>query len=116
MNLYHKDIRLPPHFRGLPAATVQVKWTRHAEDARSNDRYGYIPKHERLNLREAETIEVGIEDGRLVHLLLRMPYDGKRDILFALRPVAGKPWVIKTVWLNRTNDRHKTLNKSRYMK
>lgn len=116
MDLYHKDIRLPANFRGLPAASVDLKWTRHATEARSNDRYGYVPAWERINLREAEVIEVDISSGILVHLLLRMPYDGRKDILMAVKPIARRPWVVKTVWLNTVKDKHKTLNKSRYVK
>lgn len=115
MELYHKDIRLPDNFR-LPAASVELAWTHHATKARSNDRYGYVPAYKRINLREAEVIEVGMEEGRLVHLLLRLRYDGRKDVLLALRPVARSPWVVKTVWLNTVNDKHKSLNKSRYMK
>lgn len=115
MELYHKDIRLPANFR-LPAASVDLKWTRHATEARSNDRYGYVPAYKRINLREAEVIEVGISSGILVHLLLRLRYDGRKDVLMAVCPIARKPWVVKTVWLNRVNDKHRTLNKSIYMK
>lgn len=116
MDLYHKDIRLPDNFRGLPPTNVNLKWTRHATEARTNDRYGYVPAWENINLREAEVIEVGMSSGYLVHLLLRLPYDGRKDILMAVKPIARKPWVVKTVWLNKVNDKHRTLNKSNYMK
>lgn len=116
MDLYHKDIRLPDNFRGLPPTNVNLKWTRHATEARTNDRYGYVPAWESINLREAEVIEVGMSSGYLVHLLIRLPYDGRKDILMAVKPIARRPWVVKTVWLNKVNDKHRTLNKSNYMK
>lgn len=117
MDLYHADIRLPDNFSRLPDSEVELKWTHHAINASNTDRYGHIPRYNKILLSGCDVIEVGMEEGKVVHLLLRANFgQGDRDILFALAPIAGKPWTVKTVWFNKRNDRHKTLNKSRYMK
>jgi len=113
MDLYHADIKLPDGFR-LPARTVELFWTRHAEGARSNDRYGEIPRIPLVNLAMCETIEVGITGRRVEKVVVRTGFDDYCDLVLVLIPGPNK-WTVKTVWFNEIHDNHKTLDRSRYV-
>lgn len=114
MELYHADIRLPEGFR-LPARLVQLSYSRHALRAATDDRYGEIPLTPVLNLEYCQTIEVGLEDRRVKKVVVRTELDDDNDVVFVLIPEPGA-WFVKTVWINRRNDCHKTLDRSRYVK
>lgn len=113
MELYHSDIRLPARF-SLPNRAVALVWTNHAKRARLTDRYGVIEQFSILNLGLCQTIEVGMEAGRVRKVVVRTKYDDINDIVVVLIPGPSK-WTVKTVWLNRSNDLHKTLDHSRYV-
>lgn len=112
MDLYHAEIRLPDGFT-IPTARVALKWTRHAERARWDDRYGMIPMFSTIPLSQFEVIEVGVEAGIIAKILVRGHYTDEIDICFVLIP--GPQYVVKTVWMNRRNDQHKTLDRSKYV-
>lgn len=113
MDLYHADIRLPDGF-SKPTGIVRLKWTYHADNARTDDRYATIPKFSVATLDNLDVIEVGVEDGRVVKILFRGQMDANHDVCMVLIP--GKVWTVKTVWINERTDSHKTLDRSRYMR
>ncbi len=113
MALYHTDIRLPTGFR-LPDRVVELAWTRHAEGARHNDRYGVIPKIPVVNLGLCRTIEVELQGKRVLKVVVRTALDKTNDIVLVLVPGPGA-WTVKTVWINKKNDSHKTLDRSKYV-
>lgn len=114
MDLYHADIRLPENFR-LPARTVGLSWTNHAERARNTDRYGEIPRVPVVNLGLCSTIEVGLEGRRVRKVVVRTNLDRDYDMVLVLIP-GPNDWTVKTVWLNEVGDTHKTLDRSKYVK
>jgi hypothetical protein len=113
MDLYHADIRLPAGFR-LPNRLVPLTYSNHALREAENDRYGDIPVLPVLNLGDCQTVEVGMEDGRVAKVVVRAELDDDNDIVLVLIPRTPK-WFVKTVWLNERNDSHKTLDRSRYV-
>lgn len=113
MELYHADIRLPEGFR-LPNRVVNLYWTRHAEAARTNDRYGFIPPIPVLDLGQCNTVEVELDGRRVNKVVVRTPFDTYNDLVLVLIPGVGA-WTVKTVWFNRANDTHKTLDRARYV-
>lgn len=112
MDLYHSDIRLPDGFR-TPVSTVAVKYSRHAERAAQNDRYGKIDLPTSLDLSTGKVIEVGVEGGKVVKVLFRFPYTRRCDLCIVLCP--GRPAFCKTVWLNERTDKHVSLDRSKYV-
>lgn len=112
MDLYHADIRLPRGFR-LPNRTVSLRWTRHATDACNNDRYSILPQVIALDLNQCRIIEVGVEGKRIRKIVVRTDLDDDLDMVFVLIP--GPEWTVKTVWANRKNDSHRTLDRNRYV-
>lgn len=114
MDLYHADIRLPDGFVA-PTARVRLRWTRHADVARSNDRYGEIPRFQTATLGRLKVIEVGVENNKVVKILFRGRLDDTRDVCMVLMPVRDF-WLVKTVWCNVSDDGHQTLDTSRYVR
>ena len=112
MDLYHADIRLPAGF-SLPRERVTLRWTNHADTARTDDRYGIIPKFETLPLASFKVIEVGITGRKVEKVVIRGHYTREVDVIFVLIP--GRVWTVKTVWQNLRTDLHKTLDRSRYV-
>lgn len=112
MDLYHSEIRLPDGFVA-PTARVALEWTRHADRARLNDRYGEIPRFKTATLGRLSVVEVGVEGGRVVKILFRGRLDNERDVCMVLIP--GKVWRVKTVWVNLRTDQHGTLDRSKYV-
>jgi hypothetical protein len=112
MDLYHAEIRLPEGFT-MPTARVTLEWTRHADKSRTDDRYGIIPKFTSIPLSSFKPIEVGVENGKVVKIVVRGRWTKDLDVIFVLIP--GKTYTVKTVWINEYRDSHKTLDRSRYV-
>lgn len=111
--LYHTEIFLPAAIRALTARTIAPRITRHAETAAAGDRYGKLTIPRTLTFSGANVVEAEVEAGRVVKLVVRLPYDATRDAVFAIGFDNGQSF-IKTVWFNLKSDRHTTLNRSRY--
>lgn len=106
-SLYHYAIGLPENYRH-PMATVRVEWTKHAERAAQDDRYGIIPIVKFIDLTRFHTVEVEKDErGVVTKILVRGPFDNDHDVCYALVPRAGMAWVVKTTWLNHFNDVHR---------
>lgn len=117
MDLYHADIRLPNGFT-KPTGRVSLLWTRHADNARKNDRYGDIRKFQSATLDRLDVIEVGVERGVVKKILFRGRYTDTLDVCMVLIPdfsIYNGPWTVKTVWINERADKHGTLDRSKYV-
>lgn len=93
---------------------VELSYSKHALRAANDDRYGQIPLTPVLNLAHCQTIEVGTEGRRVRKVVVRTELDDDNDVVFVLIPGPAK-WFVKTVWINRKTDSHKTLDRSRYV-
>lgn len=114
MELYHADIRLPDGFE-MPTHRVELKWTRHADRARLDDRYGEIPRFATIPLSQFKVVEVGVDMGRVCKIVVRGHFRLNEDVIFVLIPNRSGPWTVKTVWKNLRTDSHSTLDHSRYV-
>jgi hypothetical protein len=112
--LYHTDIALPTGYRH-PAAMVSVTYSRHATEEARKDRYGLIDLPGSIDLRVYHTVEVEVKQGRVAKIVARGPLDNTHDKVIVLMPQMGQPWFVKTVWINRHDDLHRTLDHSRYV-
>lgn len=127
--VYHRDIGFPPEFAGkAPSGKKTLEWSRHAEEARFNDRYGDIPHLKSFNPEQWNLLEVGVEPDengktkRITKFTYRTELDDDHDMCIVvipkggIDPRTGKPrsWFVKTVWLNESNDAHRTLDRSKY--
>jgi hypothetical protein len=114
---YHRDIGIPSNVT-VPQREIFCEYTGHADRERENDRYNYIPKLDKVDLRECQVIEVSVSGGRVSKLLVRVPHPSSNqdDIVMVMRPGEHKkqPWTIVTNWVNRRSDKHRTLDRSKY--
>lgn len=115
MELFHSEIRLPDGFVA-PTHRVALRWTRHADQARTTDRYGEIRRFKCATLGRLSVVEVGMENGRVAKILFRGRYDDTRDVCMVLIPNGTGPWTVKTVWFNLSSDSHTTLDHSKYVR
>jgi len=117
---YHRDIFIPSNVT-VPQRAVPVEYADHAARACKDDRYGSIPGVKSVNLADpgVQIIEVTLDADtrRLTKILIRLPHPERDtdDIVLVLRTRPGKaPWLAVTTWLNRRDDKHSTLNRSKY--
>lgn len=113
--LYHSEIRLPAGFVA-PTQRVELSWTRHADSERTKDRYAEIPKFKGLSLKRFRVIEVGMIAGIVSKIVFRGKLDDTNDVVIVLIPNGNRPWTVKTAWINKANDTHKTLDRSKYVR
>src|SRR6478609_1808779 len=109
MELFHAEVGLPEGFVA-PTARVALRWTGHADRARTNDRYGDIRRFATATLGRLEVVEVGMEYGKIAKILFRGRYTDDLDVCMVLIPANHGPWTVKTVWVNERTDAHKTLD------
>jgi hypothetical protein len=108
--LYNVALGLPVlNFKGL--GPIRLIYSRHAQQAALNDRYGHINLPTVLNPMHAELIEVEMSGGAPVKAVFRLPLDDRRDICLVVLPSG----LVKTVWVNLASDAHKTLDASKYV-
>lgn len=114
---YHRDIGIPSNVT-VPQRVVKCEYIGHADRERFDEKYGHIPRLDDVDLSTADVVEVAVSEGRVSKLLVRVPHPTSRqdDIVMALRPGATKkhPWTVVTNWVNRKNDKHGTLDRSKY--
>ena len=109
--LYHRDVYLPKCLR-RPIFQGPLSYTWHAKQAAQRDRLGVIPLPERFSSHGAFLIEVETVNGFPVKQVWRIPLDKKLHLVMVIT-VEG---TVKTVWLNRSSDRHCKLKTDIYQK
>lgn len=109
-NLYHREIYMPKGVTALTGVTLNLKASEHAKRAARSDRYGFIHIPEAITFNGADVVEAEFVNGKLSKVVVRLPYDAQNDAIF----VCLTDGTLKTVWLNRKNDLHKTLKKELY--
>lgn len=111
MALYHKDLGWPRHMRN-PRRLLRLRYTFHALRAAADDRYGPIRPPADLDTGKAELIEAEVApNGNITKAVWRLQWDADRDVVLVVLPFDG---TVKTLWLNRADDTHSTLDEGRY--
>jgi len=112
MSLYHTNKGIPEAIlRKLPTQKFQVCYSYHAQEARLTDRYGEAPEMKVIDPQACKVIEVETIEGRIEKVVYRTSATNDLDICLA---VLINKALVKTVWMNRKNDTHKTLDLSKY--
>lgn len=113
--LYHVDVYMPEWFTS-PIWVGNVTHSRHAINAAQTDRYGVIDLPNKIDYTYGTIIEVETEflngDEQVIKQVWRIPYDDVRDLIIVVTTTG----LVKTVWFNLKNDKHKTLNRSKYVR
>lgn len=112
---------------GIPAAAftqvcdmdLKLTWSAHAKQAVLTDRYGLLPADEYpkrfLGMGNAwQLVEAEVNpQGNVVKFVVRREVDHRSVVLVILRdgPHAG---IVKTFWINLTDDCHQTLDLTKF--
>lgn len=114
--LYHFEVGFP---KGVEKnlkkiGTVNnIEYLFHAKKAAMNDRYGIIELPDTLNVAKSKIIEVEVLNNRVTKMVFRTAYDNKFDIVVVMNlPDLS----VRTIWLNKRSDKHRTLDRSKYDK
>lgn len=105
--MFHKDVYIPEHARS-PIFTGTLRYTNHARNVTNGDTLPATFDGTGATLVEAE---LNPQTGALEKQVWRMPLDETNDMCFPLLADG----TVKTVWLNRRNDNHATLRRTRYV-
>lgn len=120
--LYHKDVNMPKRIKGMiPTGVKGLNYSKHAKEEFC-DKYGAITPPSTLNFGEVTVIEATVFGDSLDKLVLRQKYDETNDLVLVCIPWENRgirdksKWFVKTVWLNKHDDTHQTLDKNRFAK
>lgn len=111
--LYHFETGFPTVFTPN-VGTIELKYSTHARTAALSDRYGLIYLPNKLDTAKAKCIEVQYKNGYVNKLVYRTHYTIGLDVCFVVY-VAASHFIVATVWLNRKNDIHLTLDRKNYI-
>jgi len=112
--IYHKDVYWPDYVvKSLPVGSFRVTYSLHALNEANADKYGIIQEINRLDLKGECFIEAYFEDNRPIKFLYRHNLDNEVDTCLVLKIENGEIFII-TQWLNKSNDKHESLNKGKY--
>lgn len=108
--LYHYKIFMPNI--KIPNTQITLIYSNHAINASKNDRYGQILLPKTINPNAGKLIELEIKNNVIQKIVLRFKYSKDLDLII----VIGFNKIVKTVWLNKCEDNHSTLNYNNYVK
>ncbi len=107
--LFHKDIGLPIGL-AMPQAGLSLRYGFHAQDRQAEKiPSGALPKTlpNGFTVIEAESVR-----GKAMKWVVRFPFTADSDLVL----VITMDGFVKTLWLNKKSDLHKSLNRSAYLK
>lgn len=116
--LYHERVYWPESVTQALAqmpTTIRLRYTRHARQAAISDRYlPNIVLPDIIRTAAWHPVEAELsQTGRLVKVLLQQPYRYHDDYKLSI-VVHPEDGTVRTVWLNRRTDHHRTLDVRRY--
>lgn len=119
MKLYHSDLFIPAELRAQAhsAHFKKLVWSRHAQLELVRDPYGIVCTSEIPHKFDAHywtLVELEVVNGKITKYVYRRPVDSIRSLVIVLRPGAEGEATVTTCWTNRNDDKHATLDKSKY--
>ncbi len=112
VKLYHKDVYAPAIMFRSPGV-VRVRYSRHAEQAALDDRYGDLTGYLTpfIDFDEVEIVEVELFEGQIAKRVIR--HQVTKELVLVL--VVSSDGFVRTVWGNLTTDRHATLDRRKFV-
>ena len=108
--LYHKEVYWPaPLNRLLPSGKMELRYSNHARE-QCRDKYTDIPILKSIDISTGTVVECEIIGHKLTKFLWRTRLTDTLDVCMIIQPDG----FVRTVWANRSNDRHRTLDHSKY--
>lgn len=110
--LFHRDVFAPKEVFTSPGK-LTLKYGPHARKAAAEDRYGdltdFCPRN--LSIQDSEIVEVTVENGAITKRVIRIQVSGNLDLVL----VVNADGFVRTVWGNKHNDQHRTLNRHSFV-
>lgn len=109
--LFHYQLGLPKIIN-TNFGIMTLNYGKHSLKESILDKYGKINLPLTLDTSKAKVIEIEAKNRYAENILYRIPYNDNYDLLLAVIPATQ---FVKTVWLNDKNDKHCTLDKTKYV-
>lgn len=114
--LYHKDVYIPEGMREKIPLSFRVEYSSHSlnEGEKDRKRYGFkiINLRRNLSFKEADIIEVETDSySNIIKVVYRERYNSEFDLVYAVSLI---DFVVKTLWLQKSDDTHNTLKRGKY--
>lgn len=106
---YHRDVFMPAA-ETLAHKVYSLKYSRHAQEQCIKDRYGIIRPIFSVAVDKSNLIELTVLGNSVEKLMVRVKHDDSTDLCL----VFLKDGLVKTCWLCRREDTHKTLKRELY--
>jgi hypothetical protein len=108
---YHTAKGLPP--LPLPQGLFPLTYSKHAL-ARAQEKDIWLHRLPAfLDTQLCELVDIETEDGRLIACAYRRHWTNTTDLVLVCQ-VDTMPWLVRTLYTNRKEDRHPTLNLDSY--
>ena len=127
--LYHVVVGIPQDLVSLLPESIKVGFTRHARKALPDDRYWRAATtqpncdvasilYKPVPVVRSEIIELEVVNGRPVKVVLRRFFSNGFDavLVIAINSLQAATGTVKTIWLNRAIDQHRSLRQGNYRK
>jgi hypothetical protein len=122
---YHKDIYFPIYAKEQAFNLIDTKYidfSKHLFDniTSGEQNRGFTPKdvfnkwEDILGDRNRDLVEVEIESNKVIKAVYRTYLGGGKDIIIVFIRHDNSTVFVKTAWINYVNDKHKTLDYSKY--
>lgn len=114
-NRYHREAYGFPSDVDIPTGNFSLEPTRHAkEEAKDTNKRDVdgIDIPDSVDIDEDDVFEIYTRNGYVVRMCARVLYDGKYALCFAIDFEDAKN--LRTVWLNRYDDLHSSLDMNLY--
>lgn len=118
MKLYHRDVYFPDILKNFPTTKLKIDYfSPHSleEHTKEENKFGVrflIPSE--VEIASNNIIEVALEGNEVMKLVIRNTLTDELDLVLVICKDKRKGVVLKTLWLNKKEDTHKTLDKSVY--
>lgn len=109
--LYHVDVYFPPHLK-MPVEGQPLWYSMHAIRAAEFDGLDQARLPATLPPHRVIEVEVDRRTSVVTKWIVRAPLPGRYDDLVM---AITSDYRVKTTWVNRRDDHHRTLDRSRYV-
>lgn len=106
---YHREVFMPAA-ETLAHKVYSLSYSRHAQEQCIHDRYGIIKPVFSVTVDRNNLIELTVSDNKVEKLLVRVKHDATTDLCLVFLANG----FVKTCWLCKRDDSHKTLKRELY--
>lgn len=111
--LYHREVFAPSALFKSPGI-LSLRYTEHARLAAKNDRYGDLSQYLRPDVQfdAADIVEIEVQGGLIAKWVVRLSVTRQLDLVMAIT----REGAVKTVWGNKADDSHASLDIRKYVR